>query len=84
MEGENEDEGFTLEPKKVIIKKIENFEFRSFGGVNFIFRSNLHIYYNFKMTRRAGCFIPTRRVIRMQRNIHFSGLRQIGTFKDFK
>ena len=36
------------------------------------------------VTRRAGCLIPTRRVIRCQGNLHFSGLRHIGKAKDLK
>ena len=55
------------------LQKIENFEFWSFGGLNLVFRLFFRVYYNSKVTRRAGCSIPTRRVIRMQGNIHFFG-----------
>ena len=36
------------------------------------------------VTRRAGCLIPTRRVIRCQRNLYFRGVQHIGKAKDLK
>ena len=36
------------------------------------------------MTRRAGCFITTERVIRIRGNLDFQGLRPIDTLNNFK
>ena len=63
------------------LKKIKDFIFCSFGGLNLIFPITFFIYYHFKMTRRAGWSIPTRRVLRMQVKLQNWGLPLIGTIK---
>ena len=62
--------------KKCIFVKISISSFFSAPVANFVRIFNLD-----KVTRRAGCLIPTRRVIRMQGNLHFRSLRHIDEFK---
>ena len=85
MEVKNPDKGFASELKKVISENF--FEKVNFGAPEAsisVKNSFFSIYQYLKVTRRAGCLIPTRRVIRMQGNLHFRGLQHIGEVKDLK
>ena len=85
MEVKIPNKGFTSELKKSDPGKIfERVDFGAPEAFILVFKFIFSIYQYFKVTRRAGCSIPTRRVIRMQGNLHFQCLRPIYTLKDFE